>query len=136
MLACTRVALVVLARTFIIVATGIGIAVAQTTIVIAAGRLAPLRCKSLGINGFCHVGVGHSMDVVRSVPLLSATLPFQHSFETKKEVIVSYSKDTGDPIRHPLRALALGSLPRFFALGGGCACEDGLPRLIGGLAGG
>jgi hypothetical protein len=31
-----------------------------------------LRCKSLGIHG-----VGYSRDVVRSVPLLSATLPFQ-----------------------------------------------------------
>jgi hypothetical protein len=52
--------------------TSIIVAVAQTTVVIAAGRLTPLRCKRLGI-----LGVGYSRDFVRSVPLLSATLPFQ-----------------------------------------------------------
>jgi len=36
-------------------------------------------------------------------------------------------KDISDQIRHPSRALALGGLPRFFALRG-CAYEAGLPR--------
>ena len=54
-----RLCLLVLAGTSIIVAARIRIAVAQTTVVIAAGQLTPLRYKSLGSYGFAMFGVGY-----------------------------------------------------------------------------
>jgi hypothetical protein len=57
MLAREPTSLLVLARTSVIVAAGIMIAVAQSTVVIAARRLTPLRCKSLGIHGFAMSGL-------------------------------------------------------------------------------
>jgi hypothetical protein len=48
--------LLILTRTSIIVAAQVGIAVALTTLVIAAPRLTSLRCKSFGINGFAILG--------------------------------------------------------------------------------
>ena len=43
-----------------IVTAEVGIAIAQTTIVIATCRLAPSRCKSPGINGSAILGPGTS----------------------------------------------------------------------------
>jgi hypothetical protein len=45
-----RLCLLVLARTSFIIAAEIKITVAQTTVVVAAGWLVPLRCKILGIH--------------------------------------------------------------------------------------
>lgn len=58
MLPRTRPPLLTLAGTSVIIATGIRIAVTQTTIVTAAGRPIPLQCKSLGIHIFAMLGPG------------------------------------------------------------------------------